>query len=128
VYLKYFLAWFPIMIIAFANAAIRQAGYARYVSELAAHQISTLTLCAAAGAYAWALSSFLRLHSPAQAIGVGIMWLVMTIAFETGFGRYILGNPWSQVLRDYNIPEGRVWPVFLLWLTLAPYLLYRIGS
>lgn len=40
-YSKYFVAWFPIVIIAFANAAVRRAGYAGYVGDLAAHQIST---------------------------------------------------------------------------------------
>ena len=54
------------------------------------------------------------------------MWLVMTIIFETGLGRYALGNPWSQVLRDYNLLEGRVWPLFLLWLTVSPHVFYRI--
>ena len=34
-YLSYFVAWFPIIIFAFANAAIREAVYKRYVSELA---------------------------------------------------------------------------------------------
>ena len=45
VYLKYFLAWVPLIVLGIVNAAIRQAVYARYVSELAAHQISTLTIC-----------------------------------------------------------------------------------
>lgn len=125
-YLKYLLAWIPIVILAFANAAIRQAGYAKYVSELAAHQSSTLTICVAVGVYAWLLSGCLKLHSPAQAIGVGPVWLVMTVIFETVLGHYVLGNPWSQVLRDYNILEGRVWGLFLPWHTLASYVFYKI--
>lgn len=125
-YLRYFLAWFPIIILAFANAALREAVYRRYVGELAAHQISTLALCILVGIYAWALSRHLKLQSSGQAVGVGLMWLIMTIIFETALGRYVLGNPWSQVLRDYNVLEGRVWPLFLLWLTVSPYIFYRI--
>lgn len=64
-YLKYFVAWFPIVILAFANAAVRQVVYARYVGDLAAHQISTLILCIVVGLYAWELSGFFKLHSPA---------------------------------------------------------------
>jgi hypothetical protein len=33
----------------------------RYVSELAAHQISTLTICVLVGIYTWALSHFVKL-------------------------------------------------------------------
>ena len=125
-YLRYFVAWFPIIILAFANATIREAVYKRYVSELAAHQISTLTLGILVGIYVWVLSRHLKLQSSGQAVGVGLMWLVMTVIFETTLGRYVLGNPWSQVLRDYNVLEGRVWPLFLLWLTVSPYVFYRI--
>ena len=127
-YLKYFLAWLPIVVLAFANAAIRQIGYARYFGELAAHQLATLTMCILVGVYAWALSGFLKLQSPGQAIRVGLMWMVLTILFETVLGRYVLGNPWSQVFRDYNLLEGRVWGLFVLWLGLAPYVFYRIRT
>lgn len=125
-YPRYFVAWFPIIILAFANATIREAVYKRYVGELAAHQISTLSLGILVGIYVLVLSRSLKLQNSGQAVGVGLMWLVMTIIFETGLGHYVLGNPWSQVLRDYNISEGRVWPLFLLWLMVSPYVFYRI--
>ena len=125
-YLRYLVAWFPMIILAFANATIREAVYKRYVGELAAHQISTLTLGVLVGIYVRVLSKHLKLHSSGQAVGVGFMWLVMTIIFETALGRYVSGNPWGQVLRDYNVLEGRVWPLFLLWLTVSPYVFYRI--
>ena len=126
-YLRYFVAWFPMVILAFANATIREGVYRRrYAGELAAHQLSTLTLCILVGIYVWVLSSRSKPQSSGQAVGIGLMWLVMTVVFETGLGRYVLGNPWSQVLRDYNVSEGRVWPLFLLWLTVSPYVFYRI--
>lgn len=97
-YLRYFLAWFPIVIVALVNATIRQGVYARYFGELAAHQLATLTMCILIGLYVWKLSGPLKFQSPGQAIGVGPMWLVPPIAFETILGRYVLGNPWRQVL------------------------------
>ena len=42
-YAKCFIAWFGIVVLGLANATIRQLAYARYVGDLAAHQISTLT-------------------------------------------------------------------------------------
>jgi hypothetical protein len=128
VYLGYFLAWFPMVLIAIANAALREAGYKRYVGELAAHQISTLTGCILIGVYVWVLGSYLELQSPGQAIGVGLMWLAMTITFEFGFGHFVAGDPWSRLLHDYNILEGRVWGLFLLWVTVSPYVFYTIRA
>ena len=126
-YLRHFVAWFPMIILAFANATVREAMYRRrYAGELAAHQLSTLTLCILVGIYVWVLRRYSKPESSDQAVGVGLMWLVMTVVFETGLGRYVSGNPWRQVLRDYNLLEGRVWPLFLLWLTVSPYVFYRI--
>ena len=127
-YLKYFLAWFPLVVLGLLNATIRQVVYARYVSELQAHQISTLTICILVGIYTWALSSLWKLSSLSQAIGVGLMWMVLTIAFEFGFGHYVVGDSWGSLLRAYNVLEGRVWGLFILWVGLAPYAFYRIKS
>ena len=124
-YLKYFIAWFGIVILGLVNATIHQVVYGKYVSELAGHQISTLTFGILVGVYAGALSSFLKLQSPGQAIGVGLMWMILTVMFEFGFGHYVVGDSWSKLLHDYNILEGRVWGLFILWVGIAPYVFYR---
>jgi hypothetical protein len=118
--MKYFIAWFPMFVIALANATIREVGYKRDVGELAAHQISTLTACILVGVCVWVLSNYLGIQSAGQAIGIGLMWLIMTVAFEFGFGHFIVGNPWSRLLHDYNVLHGRVWSLFVLWIAVAP--------
>ncbi len=52
-YLRYFIAWLPLIVLGLLNATIRQVVYARYVSELQAHQISTVTICVLVGIYTW---------------------------------------------------------------------------
>ena len=50
---KYVLAWFPMVAIAIAiaNGALRESWYGQHLSELTAHQISTLTAVAFFGVY-----------------------------------------------------------------------------
>ncbi len=127
-YWKYFITWFGIVVLGLVNATIHQVVYARFVSELAGHQISTLTFGILVGLYAWALSTFLKLHSPGQAIGVGLMWMILTVIFEFSFGHYVVGDSWSKLLGDYNILESRVWGLFILWVGLAPYVFFRIKA
>ena len=50
----------------------------------------------------------------------------MTVAFEFLFGHYVAKRPWRELLRDYNLFAGRVWLVVLVWVTLAPYVVYRL--
>src|SRR3954465_789887 len=43
---------------------------------------------------------FIRWIGPAntsETVAVGILWLVLTLAFEIEFGRYILRAPWSRI-------------------------------
>ncbi|HEX5847707.1 MAG TPA: hypothetical protein VFY59_00805 [Rubrobacter sp.] len=127
-YFGYLVAWFGIVVLGLVNATIRQIAYARYVGELAAHQISTLMFAVLVGLYAWALSGFLKPSSPGEAIGVGIMWMVLTVAFEFALGRLVVGDPWGKLLGDYNLLEGRVWGLFILWVGLAPYVFYRMKA
>ena len=125
-YFKYLIAWFGIVVLGLANATIRQVAYARYVSELTGHQVSTLTFAILVGLYAWALSSFLKLSSEGEAIGVGLTWMVLTVAFEFTLGRYVVGDSWRTLFHDYNVLDGRVWGLFVLWVGLAPYVFYKL--
>ena len=44
----------------------------------------------------------------------------LTVSFEFGFGRLVMKHSWERLLHDYNILEGRVWILVLLWTLLAP--------
>jgi hypothetical protein len=125
---KYFLAWFPMVFIAIINAVFREGAYKTLLGDLAAHQLSTLTGIIFTGIYIWLITRQWPLTSSSQAIKVGLMWLGMTILFEFGFGHYAMKNPWSKLLADYNIFNGRVWSLFLLWITLAPYIFFHLGK
>jgi len=87
-----------------------------------------LTFAILVGLYIWAMGRFLGLSSPVEAIGVGLMWMVLTIIFEFALGRYVVGDSWGKLIGDYDILEGRVWVLFILWVGLAPFAFYRIKT
>ena len=118
----YLLAWIPMVVIAIANGVLREGWYGKHLSELRAHQVSTVSGVLLFGVYIWVL---LRLWSPAsagQALTIGLLWLGMTVAFEFLFGYYVMKRPWSDLLHDYDLFAGRVWVVVLVWVTIAPYI------
>jgi hypothetical protein len=118
---KYILAWLPMPLIGIINGSIRQFGYRKFMSELTAHQISTLTGIILIGLYVWFLSRLWRIKSSGQALTIGGIWLTLTVAFEFVFGHYVMGNPWSRLLHDYNLLEGRLWVLVLIWIIIAPF-------
>ncbi len=50
---RYVLLWVPMLVIAVANGALRQATFAKSLSELRAHQLSTLIGSVLIGAFVW---------------------------------------------------------------------------
>ena len=50
------------------------------------------------------------------------------MAFEFFMGLVLQHRPLAQVLDQYNLFAGRVWILFLLWITLAPWLFFRLQN
>jgi len=125
---KYAVAWLLMPIIGIINGTIRQYAYSNALGELRAHQVSTVTGIFLFGLYIWALTLLWKIRSSAEAIAIGLIWLTLTIAFEFLFGHYVMKHPWSRLLHDYNLFEGRLWVLVLLWVTLAPYVFHKLSN
>lgn len=123
---RYVLAWMPMVLIGIFNGIIRESTYGKQLSELRSHQISTVTGIVFFGFYIGLLIHFWGFASPEQALTVGLIWVALTVVFEFIFGHFVAGQTWSQLLGDYNLFTGRLWGVLLLWLALAPLVLYRV--
>ena len=123
---KHILWWFIFPFVGILNGVLREATYKNFVGDLTAHQISTVTGLLFFGIIFYFIFKKWEIKSVKHAILIGLIWLGLTILFEFGFGHYIMGNSWQKLLHDYNIAEGRVWSLFLVWLTIAPFVFYKM--
>jgi hypothetical protein len=123
---RYAVAWLGLVVLGILNGVIRNAVYSERVGELRAHQASTIILIIVIALYTWVLSGWWKIESGAQAVTIGLIWLVLTVAFEFGFGHYVAGHPWTRLLHDYNILQGRIWAFVLIWNAIVPYVMYRL--
>ena len=121
---KYFLLWFPMLLIAIGNGMLREFVFKKYLSELTAHQLSTGTLTIFFAFYIGFVVQRFPHSSVTHTIFIGLMWLVLTLVFEFGFGRY-RGNSWEKLFEDYNLWKGRLWVFIPIWVAVAPYILHR---
>jgi hypothetical protein len=126
--LLYAGAWLGLVALAIVNGALREKTYGPHMEELSAHQLSTVIGLCLFAAYIWFLTGLCRLETARQALLIGAMWLIMTVAFEFLFGHYVAGHSWSRLLHDYNLLKGRVWVLVLIWTAVAPYFFYRVRS
>ncbi len=126
--IRYVLAWVPMLIIAVANGALRQATFAKVMPELRAHQLSTLIGSVLIGLFVWLIIRVFPPSSGRQTVLIGVIWLILTVAFEFFMGLMLAQRSLAEVLHDYNLLSGRVWVLFLVWLTFAPWVFYRFKN
>ena len=121
---RYILMWVPMLFIAIANGALRQFTFGRVMPELRAHQLSTIIGSVLIGSFIWYVISHFPPTSNNHALLIGVIWFCLTVVFEFFMGLVLSRKPLSKVLHDYNLVEGRVWVLFLAWITVAPWLFY----
>ncbi|MCB1765983.1 MAG: hypothetical protein KDJ22_07960 [Candidatus Competibacteraceae bacterium] len=126
--IQYVIAWFSLMGLAILNGALRDLVYRKWIGEFHAHQLSTLTLLLLFAGEFWMLFTIWPLASSAQAWTVGTGWLVMTLAFEFGFGHGVSGHSWRRLLGAYRLHEGQLWSLIPLWVWIGPAVFFRALS
>lgn len=121
------LYWLPMMALAILNGAARDLFYKAHTGELAAHQLSTLSLLLVFALYIPYALKKIPVATSRQALTLGTLWLIMTLCFEFGIG-LMAGKTWGVMLADYNLASGRVWVFIPLWVLLGPLILKKRGN
>ena len=113
---------------AFANGALREIVLIPRLGDRTGHIISTLLLSATILAMAWFIIPWVRPASIQDAWLAGILWVLLTLAFEFLAGHYLFHNSWEKLLADYNVARGRIWILVLVTTLLAPVLVTRLRA
>lgn len=118
--LKSAAIWAAFIPIAIANGLIREKLLAPVLGSRLALPLSGLS---------GAALFFLLVHVSLPWVGplpvrrslaIGLVWLVMTVAFEFLFGRFVAGKPWRELLQAYDPTTGNLWLLVLLVIALSP--------
>ena len=112
--------WFGLLVLAFANGALRELALVPALGDTYAHALSSVTLAATILLLAWVTIVWIHPASDADAWTIGALWLALTLAFEFLAGHYVFGTPWRDLLADYNVAAGRIWVLVLLTTAAAP--------
>lgn len=59
-------------------------------------------------------------------LGIGLLWAVLTLAFEISFGRFVVGATWERLLSDYNVLQGGLMPFGMIVLVLSPWIAGKV--
>jgi branched-subunit amino acid ABC-type transport system permease component len=120
--LKLLVAWLAILPFMIANGIFRELVVKQAVADRAAEAISV-----ALGIVIMLLLTRFLLRplsgkATSQLVRASIVLVALTVTFEFLFGHYVDGRSWSELLENYEIWNGRLWPVALAALAFMPFL------
>lgn len=118
------LGWLLVVPCAVANGALRQGLLIPWWGTAIAQPVSGLLLIAIIAAIvAWMVERIGP--QPARVfVVVGCGWLVATFLFELGLG-LAAGRPPAELLAAYRFADHDLWPLVMLWVAVAPWLIAR---
>jgi hypothetical protein len=112
--------WLGILLLANLNGAAREAWLIPTMGQTPGRVVSTLVLSALVLLVTWLAIGWIAPANPRAAVRVGVLWLVLTLAFEFLVGHYVFRKPWVELTQDYDVHRGRIWPLVLLVVLFAP--------
>ncbi|MCC6303120.1 MAG: hypothetical protein IT489_10020 [Gammaproteobacteria bacterium] len=118
--------WWLILALAVLNGMLREEALVPLMGEvpgLAASGVM-LSLCIFAVAFV-AVPRYGRM-SARRWWFVGLFWLLLTLAFEFGFGLFVQDKSLDILLDAYTFRGGDLWPVVLAVTFVSPWLAARL--
>ena len=126
VILRALLVWLLIVAAESVQGSLRRMLFDPDV-EFVVRQVSVLTGALIIFAITWACIRWLRIRSTVGALGVGVLWVALTLAFEIVIGR-ALGLSWARIASDYDLLHGGLMPLDLLAMALTPWAVRRLEA
>jgi hypothetical protein len=114
-------AWLLVLVAMVANGTFRELVIERFVAAAVAGIISATLGIIFIQLITRPFLRRLGAVSTAERFIIAGVWLAMTITFEFLFGHYVDGASWADLLADYNLAAGRLWPVVLASIAAAPF-------
>lgn len=126
--LRLFLSWLAILALAIINGAFRELFLVPNIGYPWALLLSGFILASCVVFVAWFSYHSVGSLNARTALGVGLIWLLLTLIFEFSFGRYVQHKSWVVILGAYTFERGNLWPVILIIILLSPSAVRHIYS
>ena len=120
------VVWLGILVLASLNGALRDLVVAPRLGDTVARALSTVILGGLVLLVTWWSVSWIGPRARSDAIAIGVIWVICTLAFEFVAGHYLFRKPWAELLADYDLRRGRIWIAVLVVTFAAPLWMARL--
>ncbi len=119
-------SWSVLICAEMIHGILRAVMLVPLVGEFRSNQIGVFTGSAIILVIAYLTIRWIGAIRTHELLLVGLIWLILTVAFEILFGRYVVGLTWERIAADYNLLNGGMMPLGLLALFFSPLIASRL--
>lgn len=123
---KAFLIWVLIAVAEVLHGIARVRLLNRRVGDHRARQIAVFTGSAIILFIAWLLVPWLGASTTPECLWIGLLWFVLMLAFEIGFGRFVFRASWQRLASDFDFRKGGLLSIGMAILFFAPWIVAKL--
>jgi hypothetical protein len=120
--------WFLMVIAAILNGTLRDNVVSKSIGNHLSLPLSGVTLSVAIFLIVYFTVAVFGTVTSRTYIAIGFLWLVITLIFEFGFGHYVAGKSWRELVQVFNVAKGNLFILVLVVTTLSPWLAAKLKS
>jgi hypothetical protein len=128
IYIRALLIWFVLIAAEIVHGILRAILLVPIVGEFRSNQIGVFTGSAIILVIACLTIRWVGAKRTSGLLTVGFIWLVLTVAFEILFGRFVVGLTWERLAASYNMIQGGLMPLGLLVLFFSPLIAAKLRT
>ena len=122
IFYKAVLIWLLMVIAAIINGALRDRILALHFDSATALAMSGIMLSLLVFVICYLFIGYLGQAQQHQYILIGLFWVCLTLGLELGFGHYVLGKSWAEIMQVFNIRRGDLFLLVLIVSIISPWL------
>jgi hypothetical protein len=118
--------WLLMVVAAILNAALREKVLLPLFGIRAALPLSGIVLSGLVFVITLLCIQFINSPDGSTYLGIGLLWVTLTVAFEFIFGHYVLGKSWEEIVQIFNITKGDLFSLVLVTSAVSPWLCAKL--
>lgn len=120
------LIWLVLIVAEIVHGILRAIFLVPLVGEFRSNQIGVFTGSAIILLIAYFMIRWVGAERTSGLLTVGLIWLLLTVAFEVLLGHFVMGLTWERIASDYNVPRGGLMPLGLVVLFFSPMIAAKV--
>ncbi len=126
VVLRAVLVWLIIIGVETVHGVLRTLLLVPLLGDFPARRVSVFTGSLLNFGVAWVFVRWIGAGTRLRLLTVGLLWVVLTVLFEIGLGRYALGLSWDRIAEGGDLTRGGLLGFGPLLMAATPTLAARL--